>query len=99
MRRNLYDADHEAFREVVQAYIAREVTPNQVRWEAERNVGRQPWLAAGKQAMIGLPIPERFGGAGTDDFRYRCVVMEELAKVAAASLSLGFGLQDDIVQP
>ena len=99
MRRNLYDAEHEAFREVVQAYIAREVTPNQKRWEAERNVGRQPWLAAGKQAMIGLPIPERFGGAGMDDFRYRCVVMEELAKVAATALSLGFGLQDDIVLP
>ena len=99
MRRDLYEADHEAFREVVQAYIAREVTPNQSRWEAERNVGRQAWLAAGKQALIGLSIPERFGGAGTDDFRYRCVMMEELAKVAATSLSLGFGLQDDIVIP
>jgi alkylation response protein AidB-like acyl-CoA dehydrogenase len=99
MRRNLYEPDHEAFREVVRAYIAREVTPNQQRWEAERNVDRQAWLAAGKQALIGLPIPERFGGAGTDDFRYRCVVMEELAKVGATSLSLGFGLQDDIAVP
>jgi acyl-CoA dehydrogenase len=42
------------------------------RWEQERNIDRQAWLAAGKQAIIGLPIPERFGGAGTDDFRYRC---------------------------
>jgi long-chain-acyl-CoA dehydrogenase len=99
MRRDLYEPDHEAFREVVQAYVAREVTPNQARWEAERNVDRQAWLAAGKQAIIGLPIPEEFGGAGTDDFRYRCVVMEELAKAGATSLSLGFGLQDDIALP
>jgi alkylation response protein AidB-like acyl-CoA dehydrogenase len=99
MRRNLYEADHEAFRGVVRAYIAREVTPNQERWEAERNIDRQAWLAAGKQAMIGLLIPERFGGTGTDDFRFRCVMMEELAKVGATSLSLSFGLQDDIAIP
>jgi alkylation response protein AidB-like acyl-CoA dehydrogenase len=99
VRRDLYESDHEAFREIVQAYITREVTPNQERWEAQRNVDRQAWLAAGKQALIGLPIPERFGGAGTDDFRFRCVVMEELAKVGATSLSLGFGLQDDIATP
>jgi len=89
MRRGLYDQDHEAFREVVQAYVKREVTPNQQRWEDERNVGRQAWLAAGKQAIIGLRVPEEFGGAGTDDFRYRCVVSEELARVGATSLSSG----------
>ena len=99
MRRDLYEPDHEAFREVVQVYVKREVTPNQQRWEQEHSVDRQAWLAAGKQAIIGLPIPERFGGAGTDDFRYRCVLMEELARVCANSLSLGFGLQDDIATP
>ncbi len=30
MRRDLYEPDHEAFREVVQAYVRREVTPNQL---------------------------------------------------------------------
>jgi long-chain-acyl-CoA dehydrogenase len=99
VRRNLYDADHEAFREVVQAFVKREVTPNAERWEQERSVDRQTWLAAGKQAIIGLSVPEEYGGGGTDDFRYRCVVMEELAKACAASLSSGFGLQDDIAVP
>ena len=50
VRRDLYEPDHEAFREVVQAYIKREVTPNQQRWEEQRSVDRQAWLAAGKQA-------------------------------------------------
>jgi alkylation response protein AidB-like acyl-CoA dehydrogenase len=99
MRRDLYEPDHEAFREVVQAYVKREVTPNQPRWEQEHIVDRQAWLAAGKQSIIGLLIPEPFGGAGIDDFRYRCVVMEELARACAASLSSGFGLQDDIAIP
>ena len=99
MRRNLYEPDHEAFREVVQAFVKREVTPNAERWEADRCIDRQTWLAAGKQAIIGLGVPEEFGGGGTGDFRYRCVVMEELAKVCATSLSSGFGLQDDIAIP
>jgi alkylation response protein AidB-like acyl-CoA dehydrogenase len=99
VRRNLYEPDHEAFREVVQAFVKREVTPNVERWEADRCVDRQTWLAAGKQAIIGLGVPEEFGGGGTGDFRYRCVVMEELAKVCATSLSSGFGLQDDIAIP
>ena len=41
MRRDLYEADHEAFREVVQAYVKREVTPNLQRWEQERSIDRQ----------------------------------------------------------
>jgi alkylation response protein AidB-like acyl-CoA dehydrogenase len=99
VRRNLYEPDHEAFREVVQAYIKREVMPHIERWEEERSVDRQAWLAAGKASIIGLGVPEEYGGGGTDDFRYRCVVMEELARVCAASVSSGFGLQDDIAIP
>src|SRR5947207_365023 len=99
MRRDLYEPDHEAFREVVQAYVKREVTPHQQRWDSEHLVDRAAWLAAGKQAIIGHLIPEQFGGLGTQDFRFRCVVMEELARVCATSLSSGFGLQDDIAIP
>jgi alkylation response protein AidB-like acyl-CoA dehydrogenase len=99
VNRDFYQPDHEAFREVVQAYIKREVAPNEQRWEEERNVDRQAWLAAGKQSLIGMLVPEEYGGVGTDDFRYRCVVVEELARIGATSLSSGFGLQDDIAIP
>jgi alkylation response protein AidB-like acyl-CoA dehydrogenase len=99
VNRDFYQPDHEAFREVVQAYVKREVAPNEQRWEEERNVDRQAWLAAGKQSLIGMLVPEEYGGVGTDDFRYRCVVMEEFARIGATSLSSGFGLQDDIAIP
>ena len=61
MRRDLYEPDHEAFREVVKAYVKREVTPHQQRWEQEHLVDRQAWLAAAKQAITGL-----LAGEGTD---------------------------------
>ncbi len=99
MNRDFYEPDHEAFREVVQAYIKREVAPNEQRWEEERSVDRQAWLAAGKQSLIGMLVPEEYGGVGTGDFRYRCVMMEEFARIGATSISSGFGLQDDIAIP
>jgi alkylation response protein AidB-like acyl-CoA dehydrogenase len=99
MQRDLYDADHEAFRAVAREYVEREVIPHQQRWEAEHFIDRDAWLAAGKQGLIGLPVPEDYGGPGAADFRYRAVLMEELARVGAASLSSGFGLQDDIALP
>ena len=34
MRRNLFEADHEAFREAVRAFFDREVVPHLADWEA-----------------------------------------------------------------
>ena len=99
MRRQLYDADHEAFRDTARAFVDREVAPHLARWDDQHLIDRHTWLSAGKQGLIGLAVPEQYGGGGTHDYRYRCVVMEELARVGAASLSSGFSLQDDITIP
>ena len=99
MRRNFYEADHEAYREIARTFVDREVVPSQERWEREHDTGRQVWKAAGAQGLIGHRVPERFGGPGITDYRYRSVLMEELARVGAASLGAGFALQDDIAIP
>ena len=99
MRRLLYDADHEAFRDTARAFVDREVAPHLARWDDQHLIDRDTWLSAGKQGLIGLAVPQEYGGGGTQDYRYRCVVMEELARVGAASLSSGFSLQDDITIP
>ena len=99
MDRTLYEQDHEDFRAVVREFVAREVTPHQQRWEQAHLIDRSVWTAAGKQGLLGLAAPEELGGAGQDDFRYRAVMMEEFARVGAASLASGFAVQDDIVLP
>ncbi|GAB2888411.1 acyl-CoA dehydrogenase family protein [Nocardioides pacificus] len=100
MRRGLYTDDHESFRGVVAEFVAREVAPHVERWDEEGLIDRSVWLAAGKQGIIGLSTPTEYGGAGVGaDYRYRAVVLEELAKVHAASLTSGFSLQDDIAIP
>jgi alkylation response protein AidB-like acyl-CoA dehydrogenase len=100
MRRDLYESDHETYRASVRQFVAREVTPNLTRWDEQRLIDRDVWLAAGKQGIIGLSAPERFGGAGAaEDYRYRNVVLEELARVHATSVASSFSLQDDIAIP
>jgi long-chain-acyl-CoA dehydrogenase len=100
MEHNLYTEDHEQFRSVVEKFVAREVVPNQDRWNQDRLTGRDVWLTAGEHGLIGLSGPEEYGGAGLlHDFRYRNVVIEELCKVGAAALHSSFSLQDDILMP
>ena len=99
MKRRLYEPDHEAFRESVREFVATEVAPNLERWDKQRLIDREVWLAAGKQGIIGLPAPAEYGGGGTSDYRFRNVVLEELARVHATSVSSSFSLQDDITIP
>ncbi|MFF0815176.1 acyl-CoA dehydrogenase family protein [Rhodococcus sp. NPDC003318] len=99
MKRNHYDADHEAYRDTVREFLAREVEPHHERWEEQRLVDRSAWLAAGKSGIIGLAVPEEFGGSGVTDYRFRQVVAEEVARTATTSFGAGIALQDDIVIP
>jgi long-chain-acyl-CoA dehydrogenase len=94
-----YEADHEAYRATVCSFVQREVEPHYLRWEEEHLVPRDAWRAAGEQGILGLAVPEAHGGSGIDDYRYRMVVAEELAKAAAPSLSVGFSVHDDVVTP
>jgi alkylation response protein AidB-like acyl-CoA dehydrogenase len=97
MQRNIFDSDHDAFRDLVRTFAAREVEPHHEQWEADGQVSRDVWLAAGKAGLLGIDVPEQFGGGGVEDFRYNAIVSEELVRIGASGL--GFGLQNDVVAP
>jgi alkylation response protein AidB-like acyl-CoA dehydrogenase len=97
VRRTLYGPDHEAYRETVREFLARDVVPYQLDWDRQRMIDRTVFARAAKAGIYGLQIDERFGGAGEHDYRYRMVVCEELARVFAFSFGLTVSLQDDLV--
>jgi acyl-CoA dehydrogenase len=99
VQREVYDADHDAFRETVRELVAREVTPHREEWERAGLVPRTAWKAAGAQGLIGIGAPEDLGGGGTPDFRYRMVVIEELCAADCSGLNAGLSVQDDLVLP
>ena len=101
MDRNIYDEDHESFRDVVKEFIKRYGT-NEARekWDADGQVDRATMLAAGEAGIIGLSVPDEFGGAGMlFDYRFRAIVNEETIKAGLGSLAGAFGIQDDLAVP
>ncbi|HET7533483.1 MAG TPA: acyl-CoA dehydrogenase family protein [Nocardioidaceae bacterium] len=98
MKRSIYDSDHEAFRSSVREFLDREVKPHLEEHAEAHAMPREMWLAAGKQGLLGLEIPEQYGGSEAGDYRYNAVLTEELAKVNMALASC-VGIHADIVAP
>lgn len=98
VKRDIYDDDHEAFRSSVQEFIARTVTPNVEEHLAEHALPRELWIEAGTQGLLGLEVPEEYGGAAAGDYRFNAVLAEELARVNMALASC-VGIHADIVAP
>ncbi|MBE3014369.1 acyl-CoA dehydrogenase family protein [Microbispora sp. NEAU-D428] len=97
MRRDLFDEEHDLFRETVREFMAREVVPHHAQWEKDGIVPREVWKKAGELGMFGFSVPEEYGGSGITDFRYNMVIVEEIIRVGASGL--GFGLHNDIMAP
>ena len=95
--RPLLEAEHEAFRRTVRAFVEREVAPHHERWEAEGVVGREVWTRAGAQGLLCFDVGEEYGGPGVADFRYNAVLAEELTRAGAHGP--GFGVHTDVVVP
>ena len=96
-RRTIFTAEHEDFRESCRAFATREAAPHVDEWEEAGIVPREFWKAAAVQGLVGLDVPEEYGGAGVKDFRFNAVLGEELAY--AGAISDNFSLQNDILSP
>ncbi|MCZ2821171.1 MULTISPECIES: acyl-CoA dehydrogenase family protein [unclassified Modestobacter] len=97
MRHSLYEADHDDFRSSVRAFCEKEVAPFHDDWERAGIVPRELWTTAGAQGLLGIGVDERYGGGGVRDFRWSCVLSEELVRIGASGV--GFGLHNDVVGP
>lgn len=92
--RNLFTAEHEAFRETVRKFYEKEVVPNIEKYEQQQHVDRDLWNKAGAMGLLCATIPEAYGGSGVDRL-YSMILIEEQAY--AMDSSTGFSLHSDIV--
>ena len=92
--RNLFNAEHEAFRETVRKFYAKEVVPNIEKYEQQQHVDRELWNKAGTMGLLCATMPEAYGGSGVDRL-YSMILIEEQAY--AMDSSTGFSLHSDIV--
>jgi len=66
------------------------------RWRENGVVDRDMWTRAGQAGLLGLSIPEEYGGAG-GDYRHEVILMEQLA--AKGVDGFGISLHNAIVAP
>lgn len=82
MQRNVFDEDHEAFRETIRDFIAKEVAPVFHEWEQAGHPPRDFYRRLGDLGILGMEVPEEYGGAGQTSIKFHAVIAEECARAA-----------------
>ncbi|GAB0104528.1 acyl-CoA dehydrogenase family protein [Nocardia sp. JMUB6875] len=86
MQRTVFDKDHDAFRETVRAFLEAEVVPVYDEWYAAGIAPRDFYYKLAELGVFGIEVPEEFGGAGIESFKFQAILIEECAR---AAVSLG----------
>ena len=77
MEREIFEPEHEDFRESVRRFVSEEISPNFEQWEEDGLMPREVFRKAGEKNMLAMAAPEEFGGMGLDDYRFNQVIVEE----------------------
>ena len=95
--RAIFEAEHEAFRHAVGAFLDKEIVPRHEQWEIDGIVDRDAWSKAGAQGLLALQLDEEYGGGGTDDFRFNVVLNEEMTRRGVYGAA--YSLFNDMIVP
>ena len=81
-----YTAEHEAFRDVMRRFVAREIEPYAHEWDEAGEFPRELYAKAAEIGLLGLGFPEEYGGVPADQFM-KIVASQELARAGAGGVS------------
>ncbi len=76
--------DQKRIREAVRAFAEAEIAPRVAAWENEEHFPREILGRLGEMGVMGMLVPEAYGGAGADAVSY-VLAVEELARVCAST--------------
>jgi len=79
MDRNIFEEEHEMFRDSVRSFMRNEIGPNSDKWHEQGIVDREAFLKAGEMGLLLMWADEIYGAAGVRDFRYEQILIEENA--------------------
>jgi acyl-CoA dehydrogenase len=78
--------EHEAFRDTVRRFVAREIAPHAAAWDEAGEFPRELYRKAAQAGLLGVGYPEEYGGTPADHF-FRIVSAEEFAQAGCGGLS------------
>lgn len=80
--------EHDDLADLARAFFTKEVIGEQERFEAQGHPDAALYRRAGQLGLLGLSVPEEYGGGG-GDFLHEAVLLEEQADVGDSALGLG----------
>jgi alkylation response protein AidB-like acyl-CoA dehydrogenase len=98
MNRTIFNEDHNAFRKSSRAFVERTLEPDYASFVDNKEISRDVWIEAGRNDLLGLDVPEEFGGVDAGDYRFNAVLGEELAHASMAFNSC-FQMHFDVTLP
>ncbi|CCW15344.1 acyl-CoA dehydrogenase family protein [Rhodococcus aetherivorans] len=84
MERTIFTQEHDEFRSMLRDFIDREVLPHQAEWDALGRPPREFFHRLGELGVLGIQVPEEFGGGGESSFKYNAIVFEEVARAGVS---------------
>ena len=99
MQRDLFEPEHDMFRDSFRRFVDKEITPRAEEFERDGIMDRAVFAKAGAAGFLGMEVPEEYGGGGVQDFRYNTVIIEEIQDACVGGSGLGITLHNDICLP
>jgi alkylation response protein AidB-like acyl-CoA dehydrogenase len=96
-RHFVFTDEHDQLRESIRRFVARELAPHAEEWE-ETTFPDWVFRRMGELGLLGLSMPEEYGGQGGD---YYCnlVLAEEMAGADSAGTAMGVAVHTDMAMP
>lgn len=86
MKRNIFDTEHELFRDSVKKFLQSEAVPYMEEWRKNGVVDRRVFKKAGDNGFLFMWAEEKYGGLGINDFRYDQILLEEIYNVGCGDI-------------
>lgn len=92
------EEDTELFHAMINRVLDREVAPFYEQWEEQAAIPRKLWRTLGQAGMLGIDMPEKYGGAQAS-FEISQLAIEEMARKGFGGLAGGYNIHANIVMP
>ena len=76
--------EHEMIQKMVRDFARNEVAPSAAERDEEERFDRGLFTMMAELGLTGIPLPEEYGGIGSDYLAY-CIAIEELSRVCAST--------------
>ncbi|NYI47387.1 alkylation response protein AidB-like acyl-CoA dehydrogenase [Nocardioides aromaticivorans] len=93
MRRSVFTEEHEDFRKTFRSFLESEVVPHYQEWYDAGVVDRELYTKLGDLGILGIEVPEEYGGAGIHSFKFSAVLTEETARAGVHLGGVGVHLE------